>query len=757
MKSRIVAGLLVPVLAIFAAGCSDGTAPAPYKNQPPTVWIEAGPPEGGVSSYRIEIRWGGWDPDGSINHYEYCITNNNGSFDPADTTGADRWTRTGKTSDVFVFSADVMVDSIADEVVEEFRRSHTFFIRSVDNHGLTSPRPAYRSFTATTLSPVVDIVVPKRVGLNPANVPPVTTFRWTATDYIDDLLSSHEPDSVSWLLEPLNNHNNDWWETIGWIRNLPVDSPEWYQWMWYGAEDGGKSWTTLPLDFGNYMFAIRAKDEAGAITPVFDESRNMRRILVSQRTMGPFLSLRNRYLGCVGTAVCNTPLTIVDLPAGLPIDFSWEASAADYGGILAGYRYGWDVADLDDPDQWAVDWTPFVSVGPDGRATAQLPEPRVYYFGTHVFTLEVVDNSGFCSRIEIKINIVQYPMGRNLFLVDDFFEGDQAGWESSWGLGILPNDDEHDLYWLNVLENVSGFNARTDVLEVYTGEVIPLTRLADYKSLIWNVHGHVDQIRAYPVLYDLISFRPQEGCSGGGGKVKTNIISLFMAAGGHLLLSGQHPVSMSINDTYAPGVRFPIMFKYDLDLRYGGQDRPDIENSAGAESFPYLDLCLETMDFAYTDEIRRRDLPVCGVNRIRTSDLRNQTLRYTIPLDGNFPALELRPETAAEGQWHEPGNRGLDCEIYNPDYFFDSCVYVPGSRDCFEPIYGLGCLDPTAVVYNQPVAFWTEVYTDVVPDVPNGVPARSAVFGFPPVLFDPVAGKAAIEHILFDEWRLPYE
>jgi hypothetical protein len=715
-----------------------------------------------VSSYRIEIRWGGWDPDGNINHYEYCITNNNGSFDPADTTGAGRWTRTGKTSDVFVFSADVMVDSIADEPVEEFQRSHTFFIRSVDNHGLPSPQPVYRSFTATTLSPIVNITVPKRVGLNPANVPPISTFRWTATDYIDDLSSRQEPDSVSWILEPLLNHNNDWNETIRWIQELSMDDPAWIRdsgWQWYGAEDGGKSWTTPPMDFGGYMFAIRAKDEAGAITPVFDESRNMRRILVSQRTMGPFLRLQNRYLGCIATAVCNTPLTIVDLPAGVPIDFVWEADASIYGGTLAGYRYGWDVADLDDPDQWAVDWTPFVSVGPDGRATARLPEPQVYYFGTHVFTVQVKDNSGFCSSIEIKINIVQYPMGRSLFLVDDFFEGDQAGWESSWGLGMLPNDAEHDAYWLGVLENVAGFDAQHDVLAVHTGEVVPLTRLADYKSLIWSVLGHVDQTRNYPVLHDLISFRPREGCSAGGGKVETNIVSLFMAAGGRLLLCGQHPVSMSINDNYAPGVRFPIMFQYDLDLRYGRQDSaPDIENPPGAESFPYVDLCLETMDFAYTHVYRWRNLGLqCPVQNVRTSDVRNQTLRYTIPLDGNFPILELRPETAAEGKWHEPDNRGLNCEIYNPDYFFDSCVYVPGPRDCFEPIYGLGCLDLSAVVYNQPVAFWTGVYTDVVPDVPGGVPARSAVFGFPPVLFDPAASKAAIEYILFDEWRLPYE
>ena len=93
--------------------------------------------------------------------------------------------------------------------------------------------------------------------------------------------------------------------------------------------------------------------------------------------------------------------------------------------------------------------------------------------------------------------------------------------------------------------------------------------------------------------------------------------------------------------------------------------------------------------------------------------------------------------------------------MYNPQYFFDDCILATPQRDCFEPIYGLECLDENSVNYGQAVAFWTSAYADYVPQVANGVAARSAVFGFPPVYFDPLQVRPGIQHILFCEWRLP--
>jgi hypothetical protein len=81
---------------------------------------------------------------------------------------------------------------------------------------------------------------------------------------------------------------------------------------------------------------------------------------------------------------------------------------------------------------------------------------------------------------------------------------------------------------------------------------------------------------------------------------------------------------------------------------------------------------------------------------------------------------------------------------------------VPSTpRSCFQPIYGLGCNDVNEPTYNQPVAFFTSAYADRVADVPGAIGARSAVFGFPPVMFNPDEVRPAIEYIMFNEWQLP--
>jgi hypothetical protein len=152
--------LLIPVVG--SQGCFDDPSSSGLLNQPPQVWLLMAPPEGSVTDYELHITWGGWDPDGTVEFFEYCITNNDSSaFDPGDTLNA--WTRIDATEKTFIFSADVIADSAdvdGDLEPAEFRRSHTFLIRAVDDRGRRSPKPAYRSFTARTLCPVVHVTQP---------------------------------------------------------------------------------------------------------------------------------------------------------------------------------------------------------------------------------------------------------------------------------------------------------------------------------------------------------------------------------------------------------------------------------------------------------------------------------------------------------------------------------------------------------------------------------------------------------------------
>ncbi|UCG52269.1 MAG: hypothetical protein JSW58_01560 [Candidatus Latescibacterota bacterium] len=749
-------------------GCTSDKLEGPGKeNQAPTVWLSAAPPEGTVSGYTLHLYWGGWDPDGEIAYYEYAITDNEGGvFDPADTTGSDKWFPVFRNESIFTFTADQLADSAGTDFTRmnplDYIRSHSFFIRAVDDEGLATKIPAYRSFTSRTLSPIVDVLVPTSSGLNPAQVPPITTFRWVGRDYVGTLRETQEPDSVRWIIVSTELFDKSWNATIRYVRENP-DAPQWSDWHYYRATgDTGKFWTSPALEYGPYVFAVQVKDEAGAVNPVFDEHRNVRRVMVSKRTSGPLLTVYNKFIGTMVTTSPNTPLTIIDLPAKVPMSFRWEADASNYGGVVSGYRYGWDIQDLNEDDQWDIDWTPFVTE----NNSAQSP-PRTYEFDSHTFHIEVVDNSGFTSRTGVRVNVVPFTMTKNVLLIDDWEERSPGFDRTNGG---LPSDTEHDEFWADMLADVDEFDPSVDMIEVQ--DDLPINALADYRTLIWVATAAYNSTTG-SLINEIIQFVDPD-VPAGGGKTNPNIVSLFMSAGGHVLLCGEQVMTASINRiSFLPNnAAFPLIFRYELTSDQDGEyEDSDIgERGVGEESFPYQDCCLNVLDIAYIRSItavRRTLVQSCAVNMVRSHSQKNDGLRYTIPMDDkyDFPQLELRDKVGGPGRWYDENVSGLNCDIYNPLYFADvekgleltgvcnDVAELIPARECFKPMYGNGCLNPSSLIYGAPVAFWTLTYEDRVPDA-GGVAARSAVWGFHPVFFKPEQVKPALDIILFDEWQL---
>jgi len=776
MRRHGALGLILGVLSIGACA-SDEIDGVKSTNQAPNVWLAAAPPEGSVGSYTVQLYWGGWDPDGEIAYYEYLITDNTtGVFDPDDTTGV-AWDPVYGNDSTFVFSADSLAENAVDQTAL-FSRSHTFFIRAVDEAGLRSNEPAHRSFTSTTISPEVRITTPAAIlGLTPADIPPISTITWEAVDYVNDDNSTQEPDSVQWAMVSTIPYGG-YAQTIAYLRTA-ASAPDWTPWSWYRApQDSGKSWTTPPLDFGDYVFAIRAKDEAGAVTPILEEPVNVRRIKVQQRLSGPTFIVTSELVGSIIAATCDYPLTIVDVPSGVEVSFLLSACAEHYGGTVVGYRYGWDILDLDDPAQWEIDYTPFIS------STATTP-PREFNFGTHTFTAEVIDNSGFCSRVEVKINIIRFTGDRNLLIVDDYKPDERAG-QNGWAVtnGGVPSDAEHDGFWADMVSNLFGFDRTRDMIATSLEREIPLATIAGYKNIIWSVFGDIDTRSAtdLPLLYSYIRYRskrppPDAGgaCSPTGGvqqgKVIPNVIGLAMQAGVHVLIAGQHPVQNIRPRAGQFTVRYPLIPLYELERENAqflpNPDPDDLVNPPGDQGFAYRHLCLEVLDFGFLTSQRARQLGQTNNRRycpvtpgLRNPDAfsrRDDTMRTGIPIDPNFGPISLRFEVAGAGRAYAPTTQGIDAEVYNPAYFrAPTCQYVPPPRSCFQPIFGLGCLDLNENTYGQPVAFWTSTFGNVVAeDIVGAVAARSAVFGFPPVYFTPAEVKPAIEYIIFDEWQLP--
>jgi hypothetical protein len=653
----------------------------------------------------------------------------------------------------FVFSADFPQDTTSSAWIQEFRRTHTFFLRALDsNNGVTpNSKIAYRTFTARTLSPIINIQIPTRTSPgNPALVPPITTFKWSGLDFIDTQNRTQDPDSVRWTLHPFVPDGFE--ATVAAILKLPdhkwlsVSSKRRTGWIPYNApEDSGRFAISPTLEIGgNYAFAVQAKDEAGAVTPVFDENHNVRRILASRRSTGPSLTVFNQYIGGVAGSSISTPIVIFDLPEGIPVRFCWNATAKHYGGLVSGYRYGWDIIDLNNDDDWEVDYTPFIG------SEACSPE-RTFFFGTHTFHVETIDNSGFKSRVGVRINIVPFSMERDLLFVDDFANSTSGIFLTR---GAMPNDLEHDAFWLDLLSDVQNFAPNLDVLEVDRGSKLPITKLAQYKSIIWNVYGHhsFSGDNTPTLLHRLTRFNSPTATAD-AGKVEPNLLALYMAAGGHVLLVGSQPLSMSINKSYFAGASFPIILRYESA---GDQDGSYGNGPIGENSFAYRDYCLEVLDVAFSNASYRREFcrvlkrfaPVDGMRTVLRVDTRDYN-GYAFP-----ETMEMNSVVTQPGFYYE--RDGYGTELYNPLYFTncDTAIirYPRHPRACIQPIFRQRTASPSSIVNNVMVAYWTSTFAGIQPK--QGIPARSAVWGFEPYFFNKAKVKQALDVVLFGEWQL---
>ncbi len=295
-----------------------------------------------------------------------------------------------------------------------------FACETLDRPELEGPPISDRALVGLTPGPpFLEMKIPVPSGQDMALVPPITTFIWQTIDGVGD------PDSAQWILVSTVPFDNDWNATLDYIRGNP-DAPEWHPWQAYDPSNNvGTSWTTPPLDFGQYVFAVhgRAMDETAS--PDFNFSRNAVRVLVSRRTTGPLLRLTSDFHDPVISATTGTPVTLVELPAGTPVDFCWTGDASSYGGVVTAYRYGWDILDLADDTQWQVGWT-----ASDGSETCTT---RIFFFGTHTFYVEVVDNNGFPTRIPVRINYTPPPVVLSLDIQPDACPSGV----NPWGKGAL--------------------------------------------------------------------------------------------------------------------------------------------------------------------------------------------------------------------------------------------------------------------------------------------------------------------------------
>ena len=213
-----------------------------------------------------------------------------------------------------------------------------------------------------------------------------------------------DPKRVRYLLTLNVNHDG----IYDVLFNLIVDlnaNPEYYEDMWSrwypynAANEMGRKVIIGDdeelLDQRAYVFAVQAMDRRGNVTLVFRKDQNTWRFYVS-KSRGPCLYVSEPLLGEFNYYGSGIGTQYAELAPGIPVNFSWEATADEYGGEIAGYRYGWDIEDISDPNQWATDFS---------LDNVSAPE-AVFESGIHTFYVQAADTWGNSMTGAIEITIV---------------------------------------------------------------------------------------------------------------------------------------------------------------------------------------------------------------------------------------------------------------------------------------------------------------------------------------------------------------
>ncbi len=551
--------LLVFAGILVQTGCGDNEL-GPDKvrpNQAPETVLSSGPPDStDETNYRVQLFWSGTDRDGTVNHYDFIMVDHPPIRDHIDGDPSDgdptrvivavpavddpRWVGTSGTDSVFITLADSLLRSNrpgpgeTDELVRStpFRRWHTYYVRAEDNEGMADPTPDDRSFNANNIAPTIALQSPINAG-SEFTGPPVIVFNWSGEDPVNETTSIEPVASRHVIINSRVDISRPGNKYVSYPDSLYVlpERFEWSAWKGWEASDGsGRRAVVSGLarvgDFPNsgfYIFAVQGMDEAGAITPVFDWQSNGKNNVALVRVsggVGPVLTVREIFLGTQTFVGGSQPIRL-DIAGGQAINFRWNADARHYGGEIVAYRYGWDIRNPDNDQEW-TSWSLNTT-----KATTQS-----FNTGSHRFFLQVRDNAESITQAIYELAVHTVTRSRDILWVDDSdFQTDMA------------SEASEDGRWLAVLGQVATangfrFDPTLDVYDVVENrrEPPPIQRIFDYKAVVWNVRAAGSSgLRRAAQFFDPIPQRNQNTAKA------FNFLNIYLANGGAMWISGFRP------------------------------------------------------------------------------------------------------------------------------------------------------------------------------------------------------------------------
>ena len=474
-------------ILVLIASCSKApTPPARPQELAPQTELTYAPVEYDTTAFRVHFYWNGYDDDGEVVRFHFAVDNDT-------LLPINQWRSTVAKDTTLLFQVDP---------VQELK-IHVFKVSAEDNAGKWDLTPASRAFSAKTLPPN------SRILRGPAAFNPVIgpnfTYEWEGIDPDGGETGGRAPvDSFQYLLIRIGTHvqagfddapDFDQNEYVAMVRASVGDAlpSAWAwparrstilnlsDWKWQGIRGLKNRFRNVTP--GEYVYAMRAVDIAGATEKDLIFIRNIRHFTVTNRNSGPILTTCSSILNrCLSPAIGPEDYARKQLQIfqGETVSFSWSASAEAYGGEIVGYTFA-----LDDTTKFQ---------GLDFRLTGATFQPSQLDPGPHFLYVRAVDDGGLATNQRIPLLIVHPEFKtpgyapRILFVDDSDF---------NLGNGSAPNDQVETDWWTLANANGEGplFNLHipysewdTTAKSFGTGDrrtQPDVTELAKYTTVIW--------------------------------------------------------------------------------------------------------------------------------------------------------------------------------------------------------------------------------------------------------------------------------
>jgi hypothetical protein len=159
---------------------------------------------------------------------------------------------------------------------------------------------------------------------------------------------------------------------------------------WSALQPGG-SFNIFGDSYSSYRIAPPVDAPYGSATEVKVIARTF-----EDSSPCPVLSITEATHGTWQFQDMSGVLARIFITPGTELNFSWSADASDHGALIAGYKYGWDPADILNDDDWDVMFDPGCVSAP----------PKVWYSGVHQIFVLVVDDTGAFALGVIEADVV---------------------------------------------------------------------------------------------------------------------------------------------------------------------------------------------------------------------------------------------------------------------------------------------------------------------------------------------------------------